>query len=235
MKTTIIKVAVYSAVAIMLIGSILMPIINDASTRTETSTPDGAFGPTVGYISDIPVPSSNISYYGMDYDVATTKLTAYRVVDGNNLNVIDDLRTNLPDKMIIYADNNETIYIDGLNLYCVNNEKVYDLSTGDHFGIGFGKRDENYRYSMANQGYFDKYTPITYEYITGMDGDYTNITGDNPPSMDTPTVSAAGMYIGISSAEIEKPAIGASIYLAIPVILLAALLVSVVATFRSRD
>lgn len=227
MNGKFIGIVIGAVVAIMLVGGVLMPAINDASTHTEIVTPDGAFGPTVGYISDIPVPTSNVSFYGVSYDVTTTKLTASRVVNGDNVNVIDDLRSNLPDKMIIYADDNETVYIDGLNLYCVNNEKVYDLSTGDRFGVGFGYRDENYRYAMANQGYFDKYTPITYEYITGMDGNYTNITGDNPPSMDTPSVSAAGMYIGINGTETETQSPGYAIYMAIPVIILVSLLVAV--------
>lgn len=241
MSSTIVKMAVCSAVAIILIGSILMPIINDAiddSSSSETSPAEGAYGPSVGYYTIESTPTATITFFSAAFDwdseVADSAITV--TIKVNSVQAYNGPLSDLP-KMILYADNNVTIYIDGETVYYSGDVNgSYSIRTDAAPTIQIYWRQGSYKTTIGNDVFNQTYGDITYYYAAfATDGEYSNFLGDTAPSMDTPAVAAGGMYIGPKMVTIAGDSPYAGIYLAIPVILLAGLMISVVATFRHRD
>lgn len=240
MNGKFIGVVIGAVVAIMLVGSILMPIINEQTTPTTelVSNPD-AFGPSVNYIGDLAPATSNLSYFGLKYTTSSQKFNIYQS-DGTISYLIENAtRDAIPDKAILYADNNATIYIDDMTLTVdfvdSNNTDVsYDLSEGT---ITFLARYNNgtYQYGISGGEYTILSNPVSYYYIAFMDGEYSNCTGDNPPTMDTPAASANGIYIGTKVIEKTTNPTAAPIYLVIPIVILVALLTAVAFVAFRRD
>ena len=214
-------VVIGAVVAIMLVGGLLMPIIDNASPQKETVPAEGAYGPDIMY-SDTPTVNLSRSILIVAYEERWDRLTI--TVDGLGT-VYNGARSEFPNKIILYADSNATVYLDGNYLHISNyNDGAAVLL--DSSGLSVKSRSTGeYRYGPSS-GYVTADAP-TYCYIVYDNGDYANFEGDNPPSMDTPTVSVAGMYIGPRMTIGEKPGATAPIYLAIPVVLLASLLVAV--------
>lgn len=228
-----IGVIVGAVVAIMLVGSVLMPIIQESSTHTEMATPAGAFGPTVSYDGDITdLASSRITILNVKYKESTDNLEIYTMAHDGNLDYIyQGLRSGFPDKIILYADSNATMYIDGSTVHLTNSTDTYPLSYTTGLSIKF--RDGGVRYG-PNDAYVEGNFP-TYYYSLDVAGDYTNIAGDNPPAMDTPAVAIDGMYIGLKGIETETQVPGHAIYVAIPLVILVSLLMAVAFVAFRRD
>ena len=240
MNGKFIGVVIGAVVAIMLVGSVLMPIIN-VQTTTETELVDNpdAFGPSVNYIGDLAPATSNYSYFGLRYIESSQKFFISHQSGGDISYLIENAnRDAIPDKAILYADNNATIYIDDMTLTVdfvdSNNTDVsYNLSDGIVFVVRYN--NGTYQYGINGGEYTILSNPVSYYYIAFMDGDYSNCTGDNPPTMDTPAASANGMYIGPKTTVITTSNPAAPIYLAIPIVILVALLTAVAFVAFRRD
>lgn len=231
-------------VAVTVIMTALVPIISDQTTKTELVNNPDAYGPSVGYVGDVAPASSNITYFSMKYTPTTEYFEIYTTAaDGSTTFLIRNVtRDTIPDKAILYGDNNATIYIDDMTVYVdllddSEEDKSYDLTSnpGNIFA-----RYKNAQYQYGNSMDFAYLsTPISYYYMAYMDGDYSNCLGDNPPTMDTPSVSVAGMYIGPKMTERTVPNdlfTGSVVLTIIPIIMLVSLVMLCIREFmRTRE
>ena len=231
-------VIIGAVVAIMLVGGVLMPVINEQATTTEQAPAEGAYGPAVGYYTIESAPTTTTNYFVATFDFDDTDedsvITATFKV--NNVQAYNGPLSDLP-KMIIYADNNVTIYIDGESVYYSGDVNgSYSIRSDASPTIQIYWKTNAYKYSIGDNVFNQTYGDITYYYAAFVtDGEYSNFLGDNPPTMDTPTVSVAGMYIGPKMTEVPTESPAAPIYLAIPIVILVALLTAVAFVAFRRD
>ena len=242
MNGKFIGVVIGAVVAIMLVGGVLMPVINEQTTpSTGTENNPDAFGPSVDYIGGLEPATENMTYFSIKYSSSSQTFNMYQM-DTNGLNYLlqNATRDAIPNKAILYADNNATIYIDDMTLTfdyvdSANTDGSYDLSTGLTFVVKYNSGTYQYGANTGGYAYVTPSNPIAYYYIAFMEGDYSNCTGDNPPTMDTPTVSVNGMYIGLKAIEKEIKNPTAPLYLAIPIVILVALLTAVAFVAFRKD
>lgn len=228
-------VVIGAVVAIMLVGSVLMPIINDASTQEGTTTAEGAYS-FMSYQPD-PEPSSGLPYR---YVYATWGGSDGMITishgPANAMQTIESMPTTefFNTDRIVYADSNIVIYVSNGSIYY-----DYDGQTtqGDYLERFWVQNDGNgvSKAAVGSTTVFSDAPVPTYYYAPDPNGDYANFEGDNPPTMDTPTVTAGGMYIGPKEIEIEIHAPGYAIYLAIPIVILVALLTAVAFVAFRKD
>ncbi len=229
-----IGVVIGAVVAIMLVGGVLMPVINDASTQKETTPAEGAFG-FMSYQSE-PEPSEGGMPYRYVYaiktgdDMVISKGPANAMTQIETVPYTDFLNTD----RIYYADSNIVFYVSSGALYYIYNQQTVEVDRPD---VGFWVQNSGTasRASAGTGTIFTAASLPTYYYVDNPNGDYANFEGDNPPSMDTPSVSAAGMYIGPKETVTEVQAPGYAIYVAIPLIILVALLTAVAFVAFRRD
>lgn len=228
-------VIIGAVVAIMLVGGLLMPIIDNASTEKETTPAEGAYGPDVAYFGNLE--SGNYILYRANFsvdggvnqiDIHARAPTYTQLYKGP--------RADLPDKMILYADDNLKVWLDNdsisysgilngtISYTDLEEPKEIIVQNSANYGGSYTDGDD---YQDGN---------ITYCYVATVEsGEYSNFIGDNPPTMDTPTVTAGGMYIGLKEIVTETRAPGYAVYMAIPIIILASLLVAVAVVAFKRD
>lgn len=232
-------VIIGAVVAIMLVGGVLMPVINEQTTpATEYEDNPDAFGPSVNYVGGLEPATSNFTYFAMKYSSSSSTFDIYQM-DTNGIQYLlkTEPRDSIPQKAILYADNNVTVYIDDMLLIYnyINDaytDRSYDLSAGVLQTVRYN--NGSYQYGQTN-GFITPSDPISYYYIAFMDGEYSNCTGDNPPTMGTPSASADGIYIGPKMTEVTTESPAAPIYLAIPIVILVALLTAVAFVAFRRD
>ena len=228
-------VVIGAVVAIMLVGGVLMPIINDASTQEGTTTAEGAYG-FMSYQPD-PEPSSGLPYR---YVYATWGGSDGMITishgPANDMQTIESMPTTefFNTDRIVYADSNIVIYVSNGSIYY-----DYDGQTtqGDYLERFWVQNDGNgvSKATVGSTTVFSDAPVPTYYYVDNPNGDYANFEGDNPPTMDTPSVSVAGMYIGLKETVTETQAPGYAIYVAIPLVILVALLTAVAFVAFRRD
>lgn len=230
-----IGVVIGAVVAIMLVGGVLMPIIDNASTQKETTPAEGAYGPDVAYFGNIE--SGNYVLYRASFSVVGgVNQIDIHARTPTYTQLYKGPRADLPDKMILYADDNLKVWLDNDNI------SYSGVLNGTFSYTGLDEPKEITIQNSANYG--GSYTDgddyqdgnITYYYVATVEsGEYSNFIGDNPPTMDTPTVTAGGMYIGPKEIVTETHAPGYAIYVAIPLIILVALLTAVAFVAFRRD
>ena len=228
-------VVIGAVVAIMLVGGVLMPIINDASKQEGTTTAEGAYG-FMSYQPD-PEPSSGLPYR---YVYATWGGSDGMITishgPANDMQTIESMPTTefFNTDRIVYADSNIVIYVSNGSIYY-----DYDGQTtqGDYLERFWVQNDGNgvSKATVGSTTVFSDAPVPTYYYVDNPNGDYANFEGDNPPTMDTPSVSVAGMYIGLKETVTETQAPGYAIYVAIPLVILVALLTAVAFVAFRRD
>lgn len=232
-----IGVIVGAVVAIMLVGGVLMPIIDNASTQKETTPAEGAYGPSVGYYTIESTPTATITYFAatFDWDSSETNSPITVTIKVNSTQAYNGPLSDLP-KMILYADNNVTIYIDGESVYYSGDVNGSYSIRNTEPTIQIYWRNGTYYYTIGYNVFNQQYGDITYYYAAFVeDGNYSNFLGDTAPSMDTPAVVAGGMYIGPKETVTEAPGPGHAIYVAIPLVILVALLTAVAFVAFRRD
>lgn len=238
-------VVIGAVVAIMLVGSLLMPIINEQTTTTELAPAEGAYG-YMRYQSSPETESYAYLWVQYQSDPAGFKIQWGMPPTLNHTILLSDI----PDgKMILYADSHFIAYIeDGKYHYYSPDGTVPTYTSDETPSVASLPVESNFsgtiKVTVVSNGI--KYTASTtesvtvtnlpaYYYISDPTGDYANFVGDNPPTMDTPSVSVAGMYIGPKMAETTTSTPGAPIYLAIPIVILVALLTAVAFVAFRRD
>lgn len=230
-------VVIGAVVAIMLVGGVLMPIINDASTQKETTPAEGAYGPSVGYYTIESAPTTSKTYFSATFDWDSSEPDSVITVSikANGVQAYNGPLSDLP-KMILYADNNVTIYIDGETVYYSGAANGSYSIRNTEPTIQIYWRQGTYYYTIGYDVFNQTYGDITYYYVAFVeDGNYSNFLGDTAPSMDTPAVVAGGMYIGPKETVTETQAPGYAIYMAIPLVILVALLTAVAFVAFRRD
>lgn len=229
-------------VAVTIIMTALVPIISDTiGTETELTPAEGAYGPAVGYYTIESTPTTTTeffdAYFLFDSDVEDSAITV--TIKVNNVQVYNGPLSDLP-KMILYADNNVTIYIDGESVYysgVVNGS--YSIRTDGEPTIQIYWRQGAYKTTIGNDVFNQTYGDITYYYAAfATDGEYSNFLGDNAPSMDTPAVTAGGMYIGPKMTETtvsKDPFTGSVVLTIIPIIMLVSLVMLCIREFMKKQ
>lgn len=222
-------------VAIILVGSLLTPVINDLSKgESETIEAENPIGLPVKYDVANPNLSGTVSFYNFtveeQYD-DDNNVIDYLLQLSAGSNTASSLRSSLPDKFIVYSDNNTTIYIDGNKIQSSELNITGDITGADNFFQVY-YRNGSYSY-RTDAGNINAPTPISYYYRMCSSGDYSNFAGDNPPAMDTPAASINGVYIGEKYITITGDSPYASLYGAIVVIVLASILIASVGYFIS--
>ena len=229
-------VVIGAVVAIMLVGGVLMPIINDASTTIETVPAEGAYG-FMSYQSEPEPVSGGLPYRyvyaikdGSSDNMVISHGPANAMVTIESVPYTEFLNTD----RIVYADSNIVIYVSNGSIYCDYNGQTTE---SDRLDMGFWVQNNGSasRCTVGTTSIFTSAPVPTYYYVDDPNGDYANFEGDNPPSMDTPSVSAAGMYIGPKETVTETQAPGYAIYVAIPLVILVALLTAVAFVAFKRD
>lgn len=231
MKTKIVMMVVCSAVAIMLIGSILMPIINDANTKTEHDVP-------------LPVGGQQIYYRFSETEPATSGSAFYTVALANGTVTITDVANSMTISLpvdtetVYYASNAGIIKsTDGQTLSFIWSG---DTITSTTIGVLYGGGQLRVTPGSVAVGSFSwKVQQPVLNAPTTLSKN--RIWTDNPPTENvTKTFTFGGvsytMAVGyIGDVTVTDDSGWHGILAAIPVILLAGLLVSVVATYRNRD
>ena len=220
-------------VAIILVGSLLAPVINDLSQgESETIEAENPIGLPVKYDAANPNLSGTVNFYNFtveeQYD-DEMNVTDYllRLTAGSD--TATALRSSLPDKFIVYSDNNTTIYIDGNKIQSSELNITGDITgTDNFFQVFYRNGNYTYRTDAANT---NAPAPIAYYYRMCSSGDYSNFVGDNPPAMNTPAASIDGVYIGEKYITITGDSPYASLYGAVVVIVLASILIASVGYF----
>lgn len=236
-------VVIGAVVAIMLVGGVLMPVINDNASTTETVPADGAYG----FMKYQPEPETQAGSIPYRYFQASATSTNMVIKTGPANGLVTIIDTPISDFLgtdqIYYADSNIVLYVSDGAFYADYDgasTQIRVSSNGD--GVTLATTSATvYRCVLSgttyNGGsYMFSDTPIPdYYYIVDSNGDYANFAGDNPPSMDAPSVSVAGMYIGPKMIEKTTESPAAPIYLAIPIVILVALLMAVAFVAFRRD
>lgn len=236
-------VVIGAVVAIMLVGGVLMPIINENTSHTEIAPVEGAYG----YMKYQPSPETQTGSIPYRYFSASATSTNMVIKTGpaNGLVTVLDIPISdfLGTDQIYYADSNIVFYVSNGAFYADYDGASTQIRVSSSYdGVTLATTSaEVYKctlsgttYNGGNQMFSDKPLP-EYYYVVDPNGDYANFEGDNPPSMDTPSVSVAGMYIGPKMAETTTSSPGAPIYLAIPIVILVALLTAVAFVAFRRD
>lgn len=226
----IITTSIIAAVAIILITSVLIPVIDDASQGTETETEaEGSFGLPISYHNN-PEFRNRASIISIKVN-SLGILQIYNTLESAPVYMYDGPRADFPDKMIVYADNNATVYIDGDYIYFSNVTDPIPLTTSTLVSY----RDGSYRYGTADG--FVTATTLTYYYSIDTEGDYSNFNGSNPPTMDTPAASANGMYIGEKYITETVVPPYAAVLNVIPILMIVGVIVTVIGVvlYQKRD
>lgn len=219
-------------VAIILVGSLLTPVINDLSEgETEQTEKEGAYGTLI--YQGTPEDYTTYPYRYFQTNLNDTTLSV-KTGYANALAEVATIDTAQLDKpLIVYADNNVTIYIDNGQFHFSSetvsevNGVTANLNTQPYVAYS-SNRGMTYGTGSSNTYVTEK---ITYYYQYNNGGDYANFEGSNPPAMDTPAVSVDGVYIGEKYTTITKDSPYASLYGAIVVIVLASILIASVGYF----
>ena len=229
--TRFVTATICIVLTVVIITTALIPIISDASTKTELAPAEGAYG-FMSYQPD-PEPSSGLPYR---YVYATWGGSDGMITishgPANAMQTIESMPTTefFNTDRIVYADSNIVIYVSNGSIYY-----DYDGQTtqGDYLERFWVQNDGNgvSKATVGSTTVFSDAPVPTYYYAPDPNGDYANFEGDNPPTMDTPSVSVAGMYIGTKVIEktVESPY--AAVYLVIPLIVLVSLLMMCVREF----
>ena len=259
-------VVIGAVVAIMLVGSVLMPIINDETEEEEqTVVASGAVGPNIAYNAQSDVYAQNPLKFWFRIVIDTDSelgnvLKFSRQASGTEFYYIYPIGDNFDNKtVILYSDDIITVYV----VNGVITSTIEELYTGYTLPIISGDTDLD---GWANKNLFrvtsligntlkyDRYEPTTqsgdvvynatsqsdegriaYAYQPNESGQYSTIEGNDPPSMDIPSVSVSGAYIGPKMTVITTSNPAAPIYLAIPIVILVALLTAVAFVAFRRD
>lgn len=222
-------------VGILMVGSILVPIINDASQGgTETIEVQGGYG-TLMY-QGTPEDENVYPYTYLQCSLTDTTLSVKSGLS-NALVVVATIDTTQLDKpLIIYSDDNVTVYIDNGQFH-FSSETVTDVNgvttnLNQQIFIRYNSsRGMTYSTGSSNSYVEEK---ITYYYQYNNTGDYANFEGSNPPAMDTPAVSVDGVYIGQKYITITGKSPYAALYGTIVIMVLVAILVAAVGIFISK-
>lgn len=225
----IIMISIIAAVSVILITSLLVPIINDASSQdgTETIEVEG------GYCSvTLRHPSSDVewdTYIRVSYNSSTD--TYFIQKDGLSPQVRQNLnRSEIADKTaIIYADPTHIIYIKDDMYYCNDTSFIpAEGITTSHTELLVQKNTSGIKYSLAGFQLTGQPVP-SYYYVYDDDGEYANFEGSDPPAMDTPAVSIDGAYIGEKvrtiTTTVDSPY--SSILNIIPILMIAGVIMSI--------
>lgn len=242
--TRFVTATICIVLTIVIITTALIPIISDASTKTETAPAEGAYG-FMKYQPSPETQSGSIPYRYF-FASATSTNMVIKIGPANGLVTVLDVPISdfLNVDQIYYADSNIVLYVSDGAFYADYNNTTTQIrvsSNGDGVTLATTSADV-YRCVLAGTtyeggSYMFSNTPLPqYYYVVDPNGDYANFAGDNLPTMDTPSVSVAGMYIGpkIIEKTIESPY--AAVYLVIPLIVLVSLLMMCVREFmRTRE
>lgn len=220
-------------VSVLLICSLMIPVISNATQGTETTTEvEGAYWPLT-YQSQ---PENGTYYYFRSSYNSGTGIISIQ----NSFNpyvtlkeyTVDDVTNQI---IIVYADTNVTVYIDNGNYNFAFVDDSYNATpvpiTTQGFIMVNGQNVGKFNFGSGNT--FDLPKP-TYYYVIDDDGDYANFIGDNPPPMDTPAVTVDGAYIGekyITTS--DKPSYSAILNM-IPILMILGLIVTVTGLFVYR-
>lgn len=250
-KETIPKFAtviVCMVVAVTVIMTALVPIISDQTTTTELAPADGAYG----YMRYNPNPETESYAYvwiNPQSDPAGFKVQWGMPATLNHTVLLSDL----PDgKMILYADSHLIIYSeDGKYHYYSPDGSVPTYTEGDTVSVPslpvestfngivkVNKISSGIRYTASTNEQVTVSDLPAYYYVSDPTGDYANFVGDNPPAMDTPSVSVAGMYIGPKMVERtvpNDPFTGSVVLTIIPIIMLVSLVMLCIREFMKKQ
>lgn len=230
----VITTSIIAAVAIILITSVLIPVIDDASQGTETETEaEGAYG-TLMYQgtpeddASYPYRFLNTTYSDGVLSIKTGPANALVVVATINISEL----SNTPQ--IIYADDNQIIYIDNSLLQFSGTITNSDVSLNNAVNVQYYNNKMTYSDGNGNQ-YVDG--KITYYYRCSDTGDYANFEGNNPPAMDTPSVSVDGVYIGEKYITETVTPPYAAVLNVIPILMIVGVIVTVIGVvlYQKRD
>lgn len=238
MESKILFGVVGIVVSIILVGSLMMPIIDTAvsiGASEEIEPVSGGYGPSMIYQNEPEITTeTNSTYYYFRATYSNGTITFKSGPYGNT--TITSIDSNeLTDKtLIVYSDSLTTIYIKDGKYHSttpINGVSEIDLTTPG-IGVNYAYNDGGVKYQFS-QNLREQPVPSHY-YSIGNDGDYINFVGDNPPAMDTPTVSVEGVYIGEKYHTVmgENPL--KPLYYAIPLTVIIAVLVFAVGVFVSK-
>lgn len=213
-------------VSVLLICSLMIPVIENANgTETEIEV-EGGFGQPISYHNN-PEINNRASIISIKVNSSGT-LQIYNTLESAPVYMYNAPRVDFPEKMIVYADNNATVYIDGDYVYFSNLTDPVPITTATLVSY----RDGSYRYGTID-GYVTAST-LTYYYSIDTDGDYSNFNGNNPPAMDTPAVSGDGMYIGERYTVETDDSPYMALLNVIPILMIAGLIIAVTGLFVYR-
>lgn len=260
-------VVIGAVVAIMLVGSLLMPIINDATEEEEQTVPaSGAVGPNIAYLAQTDVYADNPLKFWFRIVIDTDNelgnvLKFSRQASGTTFYYTYPIGDNFDNKtVILYSDDIITVYV----VNGVITSTIEELYTGYTLPIISGDTDLDgwtnkilFRATSITGSAlkYDRYEPTTqssdvvynatslsdegkiaYAYLPNESGQYITIDGNDPPSMDIPSVSVSGAYIGEKYETINVGGIpGSAVVLVIPIVILVALLTAVAFVVFRRD
>lgn len=224
-------------ISVVLVSSVLIPIIGDASapdTETiETLNEDG-YG-SLAYQESPELAEKQIVYA---YMKSTYRDGIFTIQRGylDQLETVATIDINeLNEPLILYSDDNITIYIDNGSYHFTGTVFEYDSVPIDVPTLYAGNSTSGAKYNNSGQNVTIPSIP-TYYYAYNDNGDYANFVGDNPPTMDTPAVSVAGSYIGekysTKTITVEKPY--ASMLSIIPVIALISVIIFTIGFYTYR-
>lgn len=235
MKSTIIKMAVCSAVAIMLIGSILMPIINDVNTESgRVNIAEGNQNIYYDYYADTTDVHLTVTFTVEDGDVV---ITAGDSVYKIPIDISERLLYFRSEKIMVYTykDSSED-FINSLSC---------SVSGGSIRATSVSVTIDGTSVSASYVKYSDSTTVTTNVFTAGWvivpnaNGDYSSWLNTEPNTelVNSQVIGSRTYNIALAygSGDVQSNTGWHGILLAIPVILLAGLLVSIVATFRNRD
>ena len=231
MENKIIIGVVSVFVAIVVLAGILMPVIDMATEpKQETAEKEGAYGPLL-YQGTPESDTYPYRYFNTTYSNGVLSIKsgpANAMVDVASINISE--LSNTPQ--IIYADDNQTIYIDNSLLQFSGTITKSDVALNSAVNVQYYNDKMTYSDGSGNQ-YVDG--KITYYYRCSDTGDYANFAGDNPPTMDTPAVSVTGAYIGERYTITDVDPFGANLYNLMPFLVIIAILVSAVVYFIGKS
>ena len=261
-KETITKFATVTiciVLTVVIITTALVPIISDATEEEEqTVEVSGAVGPNIEYNTQFY--SETMKYWfriviDTDNELGNVLKFSHQA-SGTDFYYIYPIGDNFDNKtVILYSDDVITVYVvNGVITSTI--EELYSGSTlpiisGDTDLGGWADKmlfrtislpDYTLKYSRYDeQSSVVEYNArslvgedgrLTYVYQPNESGQYTTIEGNNPPSMDIPSVSVSGAYIGEKYETITTGGIPwSAVILAIPIIVLVSLLMVCVREF----
>lgn len=185
-------------VAVLLICTLMIPIVNENAQGTETTTEvAGGYG-TLMYQGTPESPTGMAIQYIL-LQPSDTDNTIINVYKGGNLNdpiTTIDINTLDGKNLIVYSDINAVLSIqNGKYVFTGNTTLPSDSDITNTVSVSYNRQvgmvyDNRIESSVRISG------QTTYYYAYSNSGDYANFEGDNPPAMDTPAVSVDGVYIG---------------------------------------